>query len=259
MRFPKHVFLIHGNHESSLFTYEQTKTIDKNTTQTFFWNDFFHEKFPIQKHKEHPFTRLLDLFKAMPSAVLCTLRHTSIQTETPIIETRRILCLHGGLSSIIPIPNLHQIINHHPPIMDDIYAPSGLSTRQLEQWSRRTQHYSFNYAASVADPYAADEPWKGRSRFSPITTRAFMAANRIDLILRGHQCPMNAEGSAESHDGSIITTFGAFDYFGGTTPPYFGEIPEMLLESEETFTSVIFFIIKTIHLDSLAKLVRSAA
>ncbi|KAK2963583.1 putative Calcineurin-like phosphoesterase [Blattamonas nauphoetae] len=216
MRYPQHVFLVHGNHESSMLNHPYSQT-QNGVSVTSTWDGLFNKMFPTREHGEHPFTRLLlDLFKAMPSAVLCTLRHTSIQNETPTVESRRVLCLHGGLSSIFPIPNLQQIINH-PTIMDDSYAPSAEITQKfLAHWNRRTEHYSFHFSASNTDPSAADEPWQKRPRFSPITTRAFMAANRIDLILRGHEYPMNSEGTTESHDGAIITSFGTFDYSPST-------------------------------------------
>ncbi|KAK2963976.1 hypothetical protein BLNAU_1057 [Blattamonas nauphoetae] len=234
MRFPQHIFLIHGNHESSCLVGEVEVVRDSEghyvkRYKLPNWNDFFFRKFPQPADVKHPFTKILcDLFKAMPSAVLCTLKHTTLQNEHQVVEERRVLCVHGGLSSIFPTPNLQQIIDHYLPIMDDFYTPSGFTTQQHEQWSRRTQHYSFNYAASMGDPSGADEPWEGRNRFSPITTRAFMAANRIDLIMRGHEYPMNSEGTTESHDGAIVTSFGAFDYYLTKDPPISGAIPDEL-------------------------------
>ncbi|KAK2949016.1 putative Calcineurin-like phosphoesterase [Blattamonas nauphoetae] len=234
MRFPQHVFILHGNHESSYLTRE---------TDGESWNKYFHEKFSNPGVRDHPFTQLLrDLFKAMPSALLCTLRHTSLQNTGPVIEERRVLCVHGGLSSVFPIPNLQQVIDH-PPIMDDSENTPIETTREMydsddshahgyynffQQWSERTQHFNFHRAASYGDPYGADEPWEGRNRFSPITTRAFMAANRIDLIMRGHESPAHAEGTVESHDGAVITSFGAFDYDLSEFPAYSGPIPAEL-------------------------------
>jgi diadenosine tetraphosphatase ApaH/serine/threonine PP2A family protein phosphatase len=93
-----------------------------------------------------------------------------------------------------------------------INPASSRAKRHFEFGHPRKRVQEIQHALLWADPADTDIPNGNRCPFSLSTTRIFMAANQIDLIVRAHQYVNN--GCALYHENKIMTIFSCIDYSG---------------------------------------------
>jgi protein phosphatase len=107
-----------------------------------------------------------------------------------------ILCVHGGLAP--GMTSLQQIQAIERPIAD-------FSDRLVEGllWSDPSPD---------VDDFEPSNTRRVGSRFGERAAAAFLAANRLKMIVRAHECV--ADGCRESFNGAVVTVFTASNYCG---------------------------------------------
>eukprot|EP00668_Euglena_longa_P000629 GGOE01000766.1.p1 GENE.GGOE01000766.1~~GGOE01000766.1.p1 ORF type:complete len:812 (+),score=209.52 GGOE01000766.1:282-2438(+) len=110
------------------------------------------------------------------------------------------LVLHGGLFGVEGVTL--DMLNDIPRIACDVNAPNSLLTEIL--WN---------------DP--CDEPGMRQSNrggmtylFGPDVTEAFLKLNKLEMVVRSHQVPLNNNGMHSHHNKKLVTLFSASNYCG---------------------------------------------
>ncbi|KAK2954185.1 hypothetical protein BLNAU_10840 [Blattamonas nauphoetae] len=202
---------------------------------------------PAKASPKHPlFSDFERVFNALPLAILATLRHhaelapiplfpksslllpltTLLDTPIEPLETsRRIFICHAGLTSTLPTLNIEEelmLLDHFDyyamledpnPSPEDIKKAgvTPIPSKPLLAFNNaRTREFEIHHTSLWADPASNDLPNANRSPYSVYTTRRFLAANRIDYMIRAHQFVI--DGFAINHDGRLATVFSSADY-----------------------------------------------
>jgi diadenosine tetraphosphatase ApaH/serine/threonine PP2A family protein phosphatase len=121
----------------------------------------------------------------------------------------RILCLHGGIGCSIntvedigrmqrPLEVVHEVTNLEQQMLIDIL------------WSDPTEN---DQEVGVKINTTRDPTQSGSIvNFGPDRVEQFLKANKLELIVRGHECVM--DGIERFAKGQLITVFSATDYCG---------------------------------------------
>lgn len=182
-RYPNQIHLIRGNHE------------DKAINAAYGFQDECRRRLredPL--HAESCWEKFNRVFEHLPVGAL--------------IEGR-ILCIHGGIGGTIN--TLEDISGLQRPL-----SVSQMPTNETEQrvtdllWSDPTDNDSIT---GVVPNLTRDQDGSGRIfKFGPDRVQKFLATNKLDLIIRAHECVM--DGFERFAGGKLITLFSATDYCG---------------------------------------------
>lgn len=162
------------------------------------------------------------------------LQYPAPQPPTALVSSRRIFIVHGGLTPMLPTPLLSEY---------SALTPFDITFEQVDYFKMRAQRLDWNrmYGTPMTEDFAAESVilnarrrnrvfelalatlWgdprglhkltEGRPPFGITATERFVRANRLDLIVRGHEA--TPFGSAFSHDSRIMTIFSSHNYYGG--------------------------------------------
>lgn len=114
----------------------------------------------------------------------------------------RILCVHGGIGQTVH--SVQDIMDVKRPCMVDLSSPEPSVAKDL-LWSDPTPHDSIKgIGRSRRGP--------GVCTFGPDRVIEFCEANKLDMIIRAHECVM--DGFERFADGKLITVFSAASYCG---------------------------------------------
>jgi len=183
VKFPNKIVLLRGNHE------------DRWINSGFGFLDECEQR--LQENSEVPesvFNKINNLFEYLPLGCL--------------IENI-ILCLHGGIGS--SLKKLEQIENIPRPleVVHEVQTPAEKLVVDI-LWSDPTD--SDNdlgvQANHVRDPHGTGNIVK----FGPDVVKDFLQRNKIDKIIRAHECVM--DGFERFAGGDLMTIFSATDYCG---------------------------------------------
>lgn len=183
VKFPNKIVLLRGNHE------------DRWINQSFGFYDECENR--LQENPDLPesvFNKINTLFEYMPlGAVIQDL----------------ILCLHGGIGS--SLKKLEQIESIQRPleVVHEVQTPLEKLVVDI-LWSDPTDSDSDLgiQANQVRDPHGTGNIVK----FGPDVVKDFLARNKLDKIIRAHECVM--DGFERFAGGDLLTVFSATDYCG---------------------------------------------
>jgi len=114
----------------------------------------------------------------------------------------RILCVHGGIGQTVH--SIQDILDVKRPCTVDLSSPEPSVAKDL-LWSDPTPHDSIKgIGRSRRGP--------GVCTFGPDRVNEFCEANKLDMIIRAHECVM--DGFERFADGKLITVFSAASYCG---------------------------------------------
>eukprot|EP01071_Lankesteria_metandrocarpae_P010067 Lankesteria_metandrocarpae@DN5282_c0_g1_i1.p1 len=183
VRYPQQVHLIRGNHEDPAINsiYGFKEECKRRLREDPDHSDSCWEKFN-------------KVFEWLPVAA--------------VIEDR-ILCIHGGIGG--SIHELQHLVDMQRPL-----KVSQVPSNELEQrvtdllWSDPTDNDSMRgvVANDTRDPDGSGHIVK----FGPDRVATFLTNNKLDLIIRAHECVM--DGFERFAGGKLITLFSATDYCG---------------------------------------------
>ncbi|KAK2960447.1 putative Serine/threonine-protein phosphatase PP2A-3 catalytic subunit [Blattamonas nauphoetae] len=203
MKYPSKIVLLKGNHDSQYIT-EQRLSWPWRLFESFCHdNTFLKDQWTI-------LLQLVAMFKKMPYSIKVTL--TDSPSEKDATCCRRIFITHGGISASLPTLDIK-------PLLSDTKDYDSLEDMDNRNGPRNLR-YEAAYSSIWNDPSDVDMPLEHRARFSEKATRRFMAANNLDLIVRGHE--MAAIGTALMHTGQIVSVFSSYDY---EAPYELSEVP----------------------------------
>lgn len=183
VKFPNKIVLLRGNHE------------DRWINSGFGFLDECENR--LQENADLPesvFNRINNLFEYLPLGCL--------------IENV-ILCLHGGIGS--SLKKVEQIENIPRPleVVHEVQTPAEKLVVDI-LWSDPTD--SDNdvgiQANQVRDPHGTGNIVK----FGPDVVKDFLQKNKLDKIIRAHECVM--DGFERFAGGDLMTIFSATDYCG---------------------------------------------
>mmetsp|Transcript_14061 Transcript_14061/g.52753 ORF Transcript_14061/g.52753 Transcript_14061/m.52753 type:complete len:393 (+) Transcript_14061:649-1827(+) len=180
-RYPRSVWLVRGNHESSEMNKSMTKTGHRG-----FDVDVL-DKFKTQAAAQDIFRKCHQVFSYLPFACLID---------------DAILVLHGGIGD--GEWDLAELAKVQRPISDHDIARSNLLTQIL--WSDPDEQGDRPKAQGV------HENPRGASilAFGPDITKKFCHRNALRMVIRSHEYV--PEGFRWAHGGRLLTVFSARDY-----------------------------------------------
>jgi len=180
-RYPRSVWLVRGNHESS----EMNKSMSKSGHRGF--DQDVLDKFKTPTMATDIFRKVHQVFSYLPMAC--------------VIDDA-ILVLHGGIGD--GEWNIAELAHVQRPISDMDIARSNLLTQVL--WSDPDEEGDKPKALGVHD-----NP-RGASilAFGPDITKKFCRRNGIRMVVRSHEYV--PEGFRWAHGGRLVTVFSARDY-----------------------------------------------
>lgn len=183
VKFPNKIVLLRGNHE------------DRWINQSFGFFDECENR--LQENPDLPesvFNKINVLFEFFPLG--CVIQDL-------------ILCLHGGIGS--SLKKLEQIENIQRPleVVHEVQTPLEKLVVDI-LWSDPTDSDSDLgiQANQVRDPHGTGNIVK----FGPDVVKDFLARNKLDKIIRAHECVM--DGFERFAGGDLLTVFSATDYCG---------------------------------------------
>lgn len=183
VKFPNKIMLLRGNHE------------DRWINSGFGFLDECENR--LQENPDVPesiFNRINNLFEYFPLGCL--------------IEGI-ILCLHGGIGS--SLKKLEQIESIPRPleVVHEVQTPAEKLVVDI-LWSDPTDSDNDTgiQANHVRDPHGTGNIVK----FGPDVVKDFLLKNKIDKIIRAHECVM--DGFERFAGGDLMTVFSATDYCG---------------------------------------------
>ncbi|CDO64613.1 serine/threonine protein phosphatase, putative [Plasmodium reichenowi] len=206
--FPKHIYLLRGNHEDRLFNYIYGfyKDIEiKMKTNMEYMGIINYQEQVISAHSYELFNRINDVFEFFPLCVLLD---------------KNILCIHGGIGdSVMTISDYQHI---HKPI---------LIPQNVDRYSNnKSEHVKKIIIDTLwSDPINYNDELdlqllKNSSTYDIIPSRRgnitfkfgkhrlndFLKNNQLKLIIRGHECVQ--EGYKYSYKRKLLTLFSAKNY-----------------------------------------------
>lgn len=183
VKFPNKIVLLRGNHE------------DRWINSGFGFLDECENR--LQENPDVPesvFNRINNLFEYLPLGCL--------------IENI-ILCLHGGIGSSLKRVEQIESIPRPLEVVHEVQTPAEKLVVDI-LWSDPTD--SDNdlgvQANHVRDPHGTGNIVK----FGPDVVKEFLLRNKIDKIIRAHECVM--DGFERFAGGDLMTIFSATDYCG---------------------------------------------
>lgn len=183
VKFPNKIVLLRGNHE------------DRWINQSFGFYDECENR--LQENPDLPesvFNRINNLFEYFPLGC--------------VIEGL-ILCLHGGIGSSLKKLEQIEAIPRPLEVIHEVQTPLEKLVVDI-LWSDPTD--SDNdigiQANCVRDPHGTGNIVK----FGPDVVKDFLLKNKLDKIIRAHECVM--DGFERFAGGDLLTVFSATDYCG---------------------------------------------
>ncbi|KAA6402706.1 MAG: hypothetical protein EZS28_001766 [Streblomastix strix] len=166
--------------------------------------------------------------------------------QAPMVETRRILLCHGGMASLVPTLFVERELSQLQRF-DYFRQCEDPMQKEFNFGHPRSREQDIQHTTLWADPGDVDLPNGNRCPYSLDTCRRFMAANRIDMVIRAHQ--FFPRGFMTTHENRVTTVFSSFDYCGHNeasvlliklTPPMQTAAPSQT-SAMKHFQSVSFF------------------
>ncbi|CAH2039024.1 unnamed protein product [Thlaspi arvense] len=173
IEYPKNIHLLRGNHES------------RTTNKMYGFKAECMERMGDSEGKKAR-KKINILFNHLPLAAL--------------IE-KKILCMHGGIGE--HVKTLEDIANIRRPVYPDSISASRVVKDLL--WSDPTENDSVL-------GIRANTRGKGVVSFGPDVVKDFCERNKVDMIIRAHQCVL--DGFERFAQGQLITVFSAPYYCG---------------------------------------------
>ena len=183
IKYPMQIHLLRGNHE------------DKCINNAFGFSEECAER--LSEDVEEP------------SSVFETINRFFNWLPLAAIIDDRILCLHGGIGSTLnsvedisrmirPLEVVHEAVTMEQQMLIDIL------------WSdpTETDQDLGVHINAVRDPNSTGNIYS----FGPDRVEKFLKQNKLELIIRGHECVM--DGFERFAKGQLITVFSATDYCG---------------------------------------------
>lgn len=183
VKFPNKIVLLRGNHE------------DRWINQSFGFYDECENR--LQENPDLPesvFNRINVLFEYFPLG--CVIQDL-------------ILCLHGGIGSSFKRLDQLESIPRPLEVVHEVNTPLEKLVVDI-LWSDPTDSDSDLgiQANSVRDPHGTGNIVK----FGPDVVKDFLHKNKLDKIVRAHECVM--DGFERFAGGDLLTVFSATDYCG---------------------------------------------
>lgn len=183
VKFPNKIVLLRGNHE------------DRWINQSFGFYDECENR--LQENPDLPdsvFNKINVLFEYFPLG--CVIQDL-------------ILCLHGGIGSSLKRLDQIETIQRPLEVVHEVQTPLEKLVVDI-LWSDPTDSDSDLgiQANQVRDPHGTGNIVK----FGPDIVKEFLARNKLDKIIRAHECVM--DGFERFAGGDLLTVFSATDYCG---------------------------------------------
>ncbi|CAA7039440.1 unnamed protein product [Microthlaspi erraticum] len=174
VEYPKSIHLIRGNHESC------------EVNLNYGFQAECLERI-LDRKGSGAFSLVNDLFNHLPLAAL-------IQ--------KKIFCVHGGIGS--SVQSVEQIDKIQRPVYMGCQYESARVVKDL-LWSDPTENDGFlGVRGNARGPTIVS--------FGPDVVKAFCERNKLDMIIRAHECVM--DGFERFAGGKLITVFSATNYCG---------------------------------------------
>jgi diadenosine tetraphosphatase ApaH/serine/threonine PP2A family protein phosphatase len=183
VKFPNKIVLLRGNHE------------DRWINQSFGFFDECENR--LQENPDLPesvFNRINNLFEYFPLGA--------------VIE-ELILCLHGGIGSSLKKLDQIEAIQRPLEVIHEVQTPLEKLVVDI-LWSDPTDSDSDLgiQPNCIRDPHGTGNIVK----FGPDVVKEFLLRNKLDKIIRAHECVM--DGFERFAGGDLLTVFSATDYCG---------------------------------------------
>ncbi|SOV14873.1 serine/threonine protein phosphatase 8, putative [Plasmodium sp. gorilla clade G2] len=206
--FPKHIYLLRGNHEDRLFNYIYGfyKDIEiKMKTNMEYMGIINYQEQVISAHSYELFNRINDVFEFFPLGVLLD---------------KNILCIHGGIGdSVMTISDYQHI---HKPILipQNVDRYSNNKSERVKKiiidtlWSDPI-NYNDELDLQLLKNSATYDIIPSRRgnitfKFGKHRLNDFLKNNQLKLIIRGHECVQ--EGYKYNYKRKLLTLFSAQNY-----------------------------------------------
>eukprot|EP01135_Chromosphaera_perkinsii_P012252 Nk52_evm23s2622 gene=Nk52_evmTU23s2622 len=177
--YPGAVFLNRGNHEDSIvnFRYGFTKEI-------------------ILKYRSDA-----NLITALFTECFCNLPLMTVVDQ-------KVLVVHGGISSNTSMEALRKIKrNEYATVLKESEKPLDTAVEDLQQLSDILWSDPRNKLGCRANDHRG-----GGVYFGEDVTRGFLDENKLELIVRSHEC--KKDGFEWQHQNKVVTIFSVADYYG---------------------------------------------
>ncbi|KNC35472.1 erythrocyte membrane-associated antigen [Plasmodium falciparum RAJ116] len=206
--FPKHIYLLRGNHEDRLFNYIYGfyKDIEiKMKTNMEYMGIINYQEQVISAHSYELFNRINDVFEFFPLCVLLD---------------KNILCIHGGIGDSVMTISDYQHIRKPILIPQNVDRYSNNKSEHVKKiiidtlWS---DPINYNDELDLqllknSSTYDIIPSRRGNItfKFGKHRLNDFLKNNQLKLIIRGHECVQ--EGYKYSYKRKLLTLFSAKNY-----------------------------------------------